>query len=57
MDHTFYQTRLDWTCKATGCTMETQKVKAQGEWEADRPQEEVGGPLEDENMGPNSEME
>ena len=31
----FYQTRLDWTCEATGCTMETQKVKAQGQREAD----------------------
>lgn len=26
----FYPTWLDWTCKATGCTIETQKVKAQG---------------------------
>lgn len=35
MDHTLYQTWLDWMCEATGSTMETQKVKAQGEWEAD----------------------
>lgn len=30
-----YQTWLDWMCEATGSTMETQKVKAQWQWEAD----------------------